>query len=349
LHIINTRTNLGRGFGETILDHAETDFAGELEQLEQLAMSQEFCVWLVGSLVEDTRYIGSERVDALGGFPTFASAFLGDKKVHPTIVSKVGEEFPEEYLTSLIQMGADLEYVSPARWSTAFSLHYHSEGGRTLHMPTYSGPIEKESLPLDHPDLSIVSPVYHEVPSSTFIAIADRSRTVALDPQGYFRHRSEADSSISLGSWQDDSILRRADILKVSEDEVRYLPVSQKGDYKRTLQEIHDFAETPIILITRGPKGVIAADFRSNHPTQYSVPAAPCRVVDETGAGDLFLSAFTYSMVLLRKPLLASLTLGVAAASILIEQKGLPSTFPDGVLNSRAEIVLKKTEIETEI
>jgi len=189
------------------------------------------------------------------------------------------------------------------------------------------------------------------VPLSTFLAIAERSDVVALDPQGYFRQRSGTDNSISLSSWGDDTILRKIDVLKVSEDELRHLPVSQNSDYVQTLQEIHALGPS-LIVVTRGPKGVIAADFRSDSLIQYSVPAAPCKVVDETGAGDLFLAAFTYSLTLLRKSLLDSLTLGVAAASVLIEQQtagGLPITFPDSILKSRAKMVLEKTEIETEM
>jgi sugar/nucleoside kinase (ribokinase family) len=75
------------------------------------------------------------------------------------------------------------------------------------------------------------------------------------------------------------------DILFGNEDEIRQL--SGCGGFDECLAELA--AEVPTLIVTRGPAGAVAVE----GATRVEIPAAPVdKVVDTTGAGDLFAAGF---------------------------------------------------------
>jgi sugar/nucleoside kinase (ribokinase family) len=75
------------------------------------------------------------------------------------------------------------------------------------------------------------------------------------------------------------------DILFGNEDEIRQL--SGCGEFDECLAELA--AEVPTLIVTRGAAGAVAVE----GGTRVEIPAAPvAKVVDTTGAGDLFAAGF---------------------------------------------------------
>src|SRR4051794_19474209 len=75
------------------------------------------------------------------------------------------------------------------------------------------------------------------------------------------------------------------DILFANEDEVRQL--TERHDLGESLSQLS--AKVPVLVVTRGADGALAIE----NGERADVPAAPvARVVDTTGAGDLFAAGF---------------------------------------------------------
>jgi len=75
------------------------------------------------------------------------------------------------------------------------------------------------------------------------------------------------------------------DLLFANEDEVMHLTAS--GDLERALEQLS--AKVATLVVTRGPAGAIGIENKQ----RIEIPAAPVgKVVDTTGAGDLFAAGF---------------------------------------------------------
>ncbi len=75
------------------------------------------------------------------------------------------------------------------------------------------------------------------------------------------------------------------DLLFANEDEVMHLTGS--GDLERALEQLS--AKVATLIVTRGPEGAIGIENKQ----RIEIPAAPVgKVVDTTGAGDLFAAGF---------------------------------------------------------
>lgn len=110
---------------------------------------------------------------------------------------------------------------------------------------------------------------------------------------------------------------RQIDILFANEAEIR------------SLAQIHDFdaavaaiaAKLPTLVVTRGEQGAIAV----HNGTHFAVPAQPIdKVVDTTGAGDLFASGFLAGQAQGRD-IETSLHMGAIAAAEIISHFGARS------------------------
>lgn len=109
------------------------------------------------------------------------------------------------------------------------------------------------------------------------------------------------------------------DILFANESEMRALyPEKEWNDILDTIQ-----GKADVIAVTRGEKGsiILTADER------IEVQAKPVKVVDTTGAGDLYAAGFLYGYVH-AMPLKACGDLGSACASEIIQHLGARSMKP---------------------
>jgi fructokinase len=118
-----------------------------------------------------------------------------------------------------------------------------------------------------------------------------------------------------------EALLRRADIIKLSDEDLAWLGLSAQN-----LLDRHD----ALILITKGADGV---DLHSR-AGQLHVPAAPALVVDTVGAGDTFNAGFLAGLsragLLCRNALrdsdpaalLPAIQLGTQAAAITVSRAG---------------------------
>ncbi|MEM7522741.1 MAG: adenosine kinase [Pseudomonadota bacterium] len=245
----------------------------------------------IASLGGSAAFIGKIRDDALGG------AFASD-------IRDIGVQFDTAPTTDGAATARCLIFVTP-------------DADRT--MQTYLGAcVELEPADIDRETVANAAVTYLEgylfdppQAKAAFVRAAEiahaNGRQTALslsDPFCVERHR-EAFAHL---------VEHHIDILFANEDEVRAL--YQLDRFDDALQVVRGKCE--IAALTRGEKGSVVA----TKDTIHVIDAAPAdRVLDTTGAGDLFAAGFLYGYTLGRSPA-TSARLGGAAASEAISHFG---------------------------
>jgi sugar/nucleoside kinase (ribokinase family) len=245
----------------------------------------------------------------LGGPPTYVSLITNLLGVHLTAATKVGGDFPNEYVSELATRGLDIRgsIVSSAE-TTRFVLDYTGPerglGYESLCVPI--APQDVEELP----DAAIIAPIVGEIPRETLRAL--KSRTLALDPQGFVR-KLEPGGSISLQPWCNMDLLSHLSVLKASEREL-HLVAGERG--WAGLEKLVELG-VKIAIETHGGEGAYVryAD------RKMIVPSYSGETVDTTGAGDVFIASF-FQAYAAGEDVEWCAALGSAAASAVVETVG---------------------------
>lgn len=185
--------------------------------------------------------------------------------------------------------------------------------------------------------VAIVGSVFHEFNDyRIFSFLQKNSSYVAFDPQGCFRQLSQG-GKIKLSEWMDSKILELIDCLKLSEIEARYLNL---GNDNKTV--INNLLDTPIsaILLTQGDKGAIlgVSNSENKKKTMYNIPSYPSNVIDETGAGDVFLFSFATHFCA-HGNVLDAAAFSTSISSLLIEQNRFSCHFTEKMIKYRQQII----------
>lgn len=256
----------------------------------------------------------------LGGSPTYVSLAARKLGAKVSVISKVGENFPSEYVEWLKANGVDLSGLKHIRdaSTTRFLLKYEKQK-RQLQL--------KSQAPLIYPkDVSNslqakaihVAPIANELSQDVIDKLRGLTTVLSLDPQGFVRKFDEQ-GNVRLEKWENPQVLRQIDIYKSSLDEIK--AVTGLSDFRRAVQKIREYG-VKIIVVTKGMKG--ATLFFDEEI--YEIPACKSKVVqDVTGAGDGFIGAFLAEYVQGKDPVWCAYV-GSAAASFIVEGLG-PAVF----------------------
>ncbi|MHA1215584.1 MAG: PfkB family carbohydrate kinase [Candidatus Hodarchaeales archaeon] len=191
-------------------------------------------------------------------------------------------------------------------------------------------------------DAIIVGSVYQEFNDKTiFELLAKHTNFIAFDPQGCFRKVDRKSGRIKFQTWWDSSILAKIKCLKLSESEALYL--GKDTDLTDIINELLT-NHVDIVLITRGNKGACLGFNTNRGKSIYNIPAYTSgKVVDETGAGDVFLSMFV-SHYLIFNDILNAASFATSIASLLIERKGIDGNFSELEITQRTTFIRSKIE-----
>jgi len=258
----------------------------------------------------------------LGGPPTYASLAAKRLGAKVSVISKVGEDFRDEYVTWLSTNGIDLSGLKRINGAstTSFILKY-TKGGRKLQLRSRAPSINPEDIPSSMRAKAVhVAPITGEVSPEAITKLRSMANILSLDPQGFVRQFDE-NGNVSLKKWEDPRVLGQIDVYKSSTDEIK--AITGLTDLRSAMKKIHDYG-AKIVMVTKGLRGSILF-FEGSF---YNVPACKPRVVrDPTGAGDAFIGAFLAEYVQ-GKDALWCACVGSAAASYVAEGIG-PAVFGD--------------------
>lgn len=194
--------------------------------------------------------------------------------------------------------------------------------------------LKNPKTPLKYPFVAIVSSVYHEFTNNDiFSFLRNLCSYVAFDPQGCFRQLT-TDGKIVFREWWDSRIVENVDCLKVSETESKFLNMGTHiiDIVSRILLE----TSVSSVLLTRGKRGAILG-VRNPDIHIYNVPAfSKSVIIDETGAGDLFLFTYVAHYSTFKRELDA-VAFATSVTSFFLEQKRFMERFTKEAIHLRQE------------
>ena len=283
--------------------------------------------------IDFIRMKNSGSKPTLGGPPTFVSLAAKNLGAKVSVISKVGYDFPKEYYEWLIREGIDLSMLKIVKdaLTTSYMLIYDHNGERRLILKARAPPINPDDIPESLSASVIhVSPIAHEVSCDVMKRLRRHADILSLDPQGILRRFCE-DGRTCLGRLDEREILSKVDIFKASEREVE--AATGESEMLRAIRRVHALGVS-IVIVTRGERSTLL----SLDGKIYQIPIFKSRVVDTTGAGDVFIGAFLAEYLKGDDPVWCS-CVGSASASYVIEEVG-----PRG-FKSRSDVYKRASQI----
>lgn len=301
-----------------------------------------FDVVSVGHFAIDSIFLPDRNMPfiVLGGPVAYVSFAARRLDATVSVVSKVGGDFPKAYSWWLEQEGVNLSGVVKieSAQTTRFELKYSNDlSKRTLRLKSEAPPITVEDLPKSLKAKIIhVAPIAGEITYKVAKKLRSCAQWLCLDPQGLVRNFDEKGNVIR-GLPTDKRVLELIDIYKSSSDEIK--AVTGMLAQKSAIKAVHDYG-VETVIVTLGMKGAVL----SVEETVYKIPAYKSeKVVDPTGAGDVFIGGFLAEYIR-GESLLWCACVGSAAASFVVESAG-PTFFGSKTEIYRRARVLHEKEL----
>jgi len=268
---------------------------------------------IVGHIAIDTIVLKGTEVSSLGGPPCYAGLTSKRLNCDATLVTKIGGDFPDEYLLWLARNG--LNFVKGSKSlvdkTTRFTINGRQDE-RSLQLTSRCSEIEVSQLHGLNIDGAILSPIAGEIPQEVSNAIAKEVITF-LDPQGYLR-KFNRNGYCSLAKTPLKK-LPKTSVIKVDPEEGYLLTNSSKlQDIARKLRK-YGFDN---VIVTNGAKNVIIA--RENLVSELKVPKVT--VGDTTGLGDILAGSFM-ATYLTTHDFVWSVCVGISCASSAAKGNGI--------------------------
>ncbi|MEM3922478.1 MAG: PfkB family carbohydrate kinase [Nitrososphaerota archaeon] len=282
---------------------------------------------VVGHLTIDEIEIEGRSYTSMGGVACYASLAARALGAGVKIFTRIGRDFPREYLRVLEEAGIDLSGVISGEDenSTRFKLTYTGDQ-RRLRLLSRAGSLSLEEIAceLQSFDAVYLGPVAWEMNMDSIIELFSRFSRPVLDPQGLMR---VADEMGLIELKKIDLEMLRPWILRLSREEMldRLMGVGAE-----------------ITILTMGRLGSLVA---RGHEI-LKVPCYETPIFDSTGAGDVFGGAFTISY-LDSRDLWWAAAMASAMASIVVEGPSFKPLISPGVgeeAERRARIILERME-----
>jgi sugar/nucleoside kinase (ribokinase family) len=252
----------------------------------------------MGHIVREMIYFPDRTLGPVLGSPvaygSVLAARLGEKV---GIVSCIGTDMPDALLEPFRTAGVDTRGLKVKRgdWTTASELIYDVSGDKEIRYPQKAPPIGFEDIPPVYHGAQVlyVATMDHDVPLETIRQLRPLRAKLAVDLGGYGgahsrEHPSPAEQQNPLHLAD---LVACFDIVRASvEDCVHLLGADRVATEAGEEEVIRLFLDwgVEVGLLTLGERGcVVGTESRI-----IRVAAAPGRVVDATGAGDTFSTAF---------------------------------------------------------
>ncbi len=245
--------------------------------------------------------------NVLGGTTSYASFFARKMNLQTAILTSFGSDFEFQNRFQNISL-----HNIPSEKTTCFKNVYDGQS-RQQFLLDKSNNIFTNHIPEDfkNPKMVLLGPIANEIDFGFFDLF--ENSMMAVCPQGWMR-RWDSEGKVFHQTLENWSIFQKADVVILSEEDLT-LPAGQAGFQFDLIPKLADLFN--ILVVTKGEKG--AEVFFNNN--KHTFPSFPSRMIDPTGAGDIFATAF-----LIRyfetKNISQAANFANAAASFCIEKKG---------------------------
>jgi sugar/nucleoside kinase (ribokinase family) len=254
-------------------------------------------VAVVGSTTIDRNVIDGRSFCKLGGATTYAGITYRRHGVPTRVVTNVAAA--DRPIIERMQREG-VEVACGASAATTRFVNRVEGGVRSQHMPAWASPITAEQARVALQSASCVhlAPLHPADIDPSVIDMLHGSRLrVVLDAQGYVRRIARGRRVAAHVCNALASALRAAHVVKTDFHELNTILNSYGSTLLEAIQEFQ-IAEW---IVTRGERGGFIQDVGGTLYPYDALAAEP--LVDPTGAGDVFLAAYTAVRVFGRKPI----------------------------------------------
>ncbi|MCB9426476.1 MAG: bifunctional hydroxymethylpyrimidine kinase/phosphomethylpyrimidine kinase [Flavobacteriales bacterium] len=239
---------------------------------------------IVGTVAFDAIETPFGKTDKiLGGAGTYiglSSSFFGAQS---SIVSVVGEDFPQDYIEMLKAKDIDVTGLEIVKGGKTFfwSGRYHNDMNSRDTLDTQLNVLENFNpiVPKEYKNAEFVmlGNLHPLVQNSVLDQLSTQPKLVVLDTMNF---------------WMDCAldalkiVMKRVDVITINDEEARQL----SGEYSlvKAAAKIHEMGPQ-YVVIKKGEHGALL--FHNHHV--FAAPALPLEeVFDPTGAGDTFAGGF---------------------------------------------------------
>jgi sugar/nucleoside kinase (ribokinase family) len=269
-------------------------------------------LYVIGHLTIDEIMRGGRLIRRIGGtayYSCISAKLLG---WNCKLISKVGRDFPEDYLKHLNSIGLDISGVKFSDFPTTSFILRYDDGKRFLSLKSRCEDIFIDDVREVVGDSIIhVGSVIGEVSPEIVDYISSRARMVSIDLQGFLRFFDSKGSIKLVKPIFMDELLGRVDVVHC--DGVEASVATGIKDPVEAGMHMCNTCNVIVLLTLGGEGGYIFHDGEVHH-----IPSIVKHVVEETGAGDIYTSAFLYRYSSTGK-LLESAIYASSVASVYVE------------------------------
>lgn len=219
----------------------------------------------------------------LGGSGTFVGLAANQFGIETGIVSVVGGDFPEAYLSMMNEKGINTDGIEIIKSGKTFfwSGRYHNDMNSRDTLITELNVLEdfKPVVPEKFRDAKIVmlGNLHPSVQDSVIEQMTEKPTLIVLDTMNFWMN-------IALDELHQ--VLKKVDVITINNEEARQL----SGEYSlvNAAKKIHEMGPK-FVVIKKGEHGALLF----NEGNMFFAPALPlAEVFDPTGAGDTFAGGF---------------------------------------------------------
>lgn len=284
----------------------------------------------VGHLLKEVIRFPDKEIGPVLGSPAAYSAVTASRLGVPTgIVTRIGSDMPEVLLQPLYDAGIDTRGIGRQGDSTRTNvLTYDSQGNKSVSYERVAPDIRFDDVPKEYLEAEAVllCPMDCEIPLGVVQSLGRHIQTMMTDVGGYggtvSTHHPDPQRPETYGLLR--ALAGHCLAVKASLEDCRHIfgPEVCPDDAGRALINWG----TRFAMITLGADGSIVYGKDDRH----RVPAFSAKVVDTTGAGDVYCGAFLAEYTRTRD-VRSSALYASAAASVAIERTGgvIASRMPD--------------------
>jgi fructokinase len=231
----------------------------------------------------------------LGGATVNVAVGIKRKGIPSYYLCKLGkEEWSQFVVEELKRENVDISYSSFSGTKRICSVYIHvnEQGDRYFH--SYVNETPEDWLTAEELDKKpfTQSKIFYFGSGTLFHPVARKTTDQALAYAREMNMKVAFDTNIRLKRWESEeqcrktvlSYVKKADIVKMAEDELLFLTRSETFD--QGVEVILDL-KIPFLFITRGKEGA----FARHKDIEVNVPGIKVKAVDTTGAGDAFMAA----------------------------------------------------------
>lgn len=240
---------------------------------------------IVGTLAFDAIESPFGKTDKiLGGAATFIGLAASQYDVESSIVSVVGDDFPEDYLMLLSDRNIDLSGVEVVKggktffWSGKYSNDLNSRDTLITELNTLADfkPVVPDAF--KDADVVMLGNLDPKIQLSVINQMEKRPKLIVLDTMNFWMNHTLDDL---------EAVIKKIDVITINDEEARQL--TNEHSLVKAAVKIHKMGPK-YVVIKKGENGALL--FQDEKV--FFAPALPLKeVFDPTGAGDTFAGGFS--------------------------------------------------------